>query len=83
MQDRKEALHNRLAQIEKAIAETNAQIQQIMANLNMMLGNKQEIMYWLTFEDMPNPEKENEPLPSLESDAVDAVIDIANEDTPE
>ena len=36
----KESLQKRLAEIEKAI-------EQSMANLNMLMGGKQEILYWL------------------------------------
>lgn len=43
----KESVNKRLLEIESAITNTNKQIQQLMANLNMLEGGKQEALYWL------------------------------------
>lgn len=43
----KELLQERLKEIEKAIENQNAIVQQHMANLNMLNGGLQEILYWL------------------------------------
>lgn len=43
----KDNLEIRLKEIETAISNTNSQINQLMANLNMLEGGKQELIYWI------------------------------------
>lgn len=43
----KEVLKTRLKEIEDAIQKQNGVVQQAMANLNMLEGGKQELLFWL------------------------------------
>lgn len=43
-----EELNNRLILIEENIKKVNQQIQQTMANLNLLEGGRQECLYWLS-----------------------------------
>ena len=43
-----EELKNRLALIEENIKKVNQEVQQGLANLNLLEGGRQECTYWLT-----------------------------------
>lgn len=43
----KETLQQRLNEVEASINQTNAAIQQHVANLNMLQGNRNELFFWL------------------------------------
>lgn len=42
-----ELINKRKLQVETAIKKTNEQIQQLMSNLNMLEGGRQECIFWL------------------------------------
>jgi hypothetical protein len=44
----KEKLTDRLQEIETATINTNTQINQLMANLNVLQGSKNEAEHWLS-----------------------------------
>jgi hypothetical protein len=46
-------LQNRLNEIEKLIADKNKSIQQGMADLNVLLGCKNECLHWMKEMDTP------------------------------
>lgn len=48
--------------IEKRLKELEKAIEQSIANLNMLMGGKEECMYWLKQLDAPAPEPEGMPL---------------------
>lgn len=43
----KEKLKERLKYIEEAIDNQNKSIEQLVANLNILYGGKQEVIYWI------------------------------------
>lgn len=53
----KEELENRLKSIEEAILKQNTMINQALADLNAMIGSKQEVLHWMSQLDV---KKEND-----------------------
>lgn len=55
---KKEDLHKRLTEINENLDQSKKQIEQLMANHNVLIGSKEEIVRWLHIYEKPNVEVE-------------------------
>lgn len=56
----KEELENRLKSIEEAILKQNTMINQALADLNAMIGSKQEVLHWISQLDVKDKHDEHQ-----------------------